>query len=216
MKTANLFFFLGLLVVAGLAMGVAGERQACRKLAAQNEALRRQLLQLASLAAENQQLSNLVAQESQAGGAPGKPGAAEGRTEELAQLRRQVAGFQQQSNAAAQLRADTEATRKTLEATRREHRAQLASRSRLANASGSPLEILAASYGTERTNLDVTAGLGDRVRHGVLRMVANNEVAGDPDFGHVKALTVVYRFGGVTQTNEFREGEVVLLPPEPQ
>ena len=36
----------------------------------------------------------------------------------------------------------------------------------------------------------------------------------DPEFGQVKPLTVVYRFGGVTMTNEFREGDFVVLPKE--
>ena len=45
-------------------------------------------------------------------------------------------------------------------------------------------------------------------------MIASNRLAGDPDFGHVKDLTVVYRFGGVVQTNQFRGKGNVVLPPE--
>jgi hypothetical protein len=62
--------------------------------------------------------------------------------------------------------------------------------------------------------MDVVAELNDRIRGGSLKIVASNQMAGDPDFGHVKSLTVVYRFGGAIQTNQFREGDVVILPPE--
>jgi hypothetical protein len=44
--------------------------------------------------------------------------------------------------------------------------------------------------------------------------VASNNIKGDPEFGQVKHLTVVYRVGGVLRTNEFREGDVVVLPPQ--
>jgi len=49
-----------------------------------------------------------------------------------------------------------------------------------------------------------------------LKAIASNNLKGDPEFGQTKHLTVVYRFGGVTMTNEFREGDVVVLPNELQ
>ncbi len=62
--------------------------------------------------------------------------------------------------------------------------------------------------------MDVAAELSERVRADGLKAVASNNIKGDPDFGHVKRLTIVYRFGGLTRTNEFKEGEVVMLPGE--
>jgi len=44
--------------------------------------------------------------------------------------------------------------------------------------------------------------------------MAGNNLAGDPDFGTVKDLTVVYRSGGTILTNQFREGDVIILPPD--
>jgi hypothetical protein len=62
--------------------------------------------------------------------------------------------------------------------------------------------------------MDVVAELQDRVRGNRLKAVASNNIKGDPEFGQVKHLTVVYRVGGVLRTNEFREGDVVVLPPQ--
>ena len=78
------------------------------------------------------------------------------------------------------------------------------------------MELLAADYGTDRTNLDVAAELRARIRGDSLKVVASNNLKGDPDFGQVKHLTVVYRFGGITVTNDFREGDLVVLPKEQQ
>jgi hypothetical protein len=84
------------------------------------------------------------------------------------------------------------------------------------SANGSQLEVLRADYWTEKTNLDVAAELREKIRGDKLKAMASNNLKGDPDFGEVKHLTVVYRFGGVTMTNEFREGDFVVLPKEPE
>src|SRR5204862_1013579 len=81
-------------------------------------------------------------------------------------------------------------------------------------ANGSQFELLRANYWTDKTNLDVAAELRERIRGDSLKAIASNNLKGDPDFGQVKHLTVVYRFGGVTMTNEFREGDFVVLPKE--
>ena len=83
-----------------------------------------------------------------------------------------------------------------------------------AAADGSQFEILEAGYLTDRTNLDVASELRERIRNGSLKAIASNNIKGDPDYGQGKRLKVVYRFGGVTMTNEFREGEVVVLPSQ--
>jgi hypothetical protein len=79
---------------------------------------------------------------------------------------------------------------------------------------GIQFEIVKAEYGTARTNLDVTDELAERIRGERLKAVASNNLKGDPDFGQVKQLTVIYRFGGVTRTNQFREGALISLPVE--
>jgi len=191
------------------------ERQACLNLDAQNDDLRRQLSKMAELTAENGRLSNLLAQANAPG--PHPNGATDERLEELARLRLQVEAFHQQSNDIQSLRSDTVATRAALDEAAKVRRAsRLASRPNPGAANGAPFEILEASYGTDRTNMDVVAEVNDRIRGGSLKMVANNNLAGDPDFGHVKSLTVVYRFDGAVLTNQFREGDVVILPPPEQ
>ena len=130
------------------------------------DALRRQLAPMANLAAENQRLSDLLAQATASrldtNGASGTNLATDGRMAELARLRRQVETFQQQSNEVASLCYSSPPHWRTRLAYR--GRQLAAGRSHPVNASGAALEILAASYGTDRTNLDVTAGLSDRIR----------------------------------------------------
>ncbi len=79
---------------------------------------------------------------------------------------------------------------------------------------GTQFELLRAEYGTTRTNLDVTQELADRIRGDRLKAVASNNLRGDPEFGQVKNLTVIYRVSGVTRTNRYREGDVVILPAD--
>jgi len=191
------------------------ERQACLNLDAQNDDLRRQLSKIAELTAENGRLSNLLAQANASG--PHTNAAPDERLEELARLRSEVEAFHQQTSAIESLRSDTVATRAALDEAAKARRAsRLASRPNPGAAKDAPFEILEARYGTDLTNMDVVAELNDRIRGGSLKIIASNQLAGDPDFGHVKSLTVVYRFGGAIQTNQFREGDVVILPPTEQ
>ena len=62
--------------------------------------------------------------------------------------------------------------------------------------------------------MDVTDELQDRIRGDNLKAVAGNDIKGDPEYGQTKHLTIEYRFGGITRTNEFREGDVIVLPAQ--
>ena len=62
--------------------------------------------------------------------------------------------------------------------------------------------------------MDVTGDLRDRIRGDSLKAIADNDIKGDPEFGQTKRLTVEYKFAGVPMTNEFREGDTMILPPE--
>ena len=195
------------------------ERQACLNLDAQNDDLRRQLSKMAEINAENQRLSNLLveakARRPDPNGTTRTNFATDERLKELARLRSEVEALHQKNRDMESLRADTRATSDALEEAHQARRAErMASRNNPGAANGAPLEILEADYGTDRTNMDVSAELSDRIRGGSLKIIASNHLAGDPDFGHVKSLTGVYRFGGAIQTNQFREGDVVILPPE--
>jgi hypothetical protein len=220
MKATGIVVLVGIFAVAGLAIGLAFECQACQKLDAENAALRRQLGKIGELTAENQRLSNLLAQANAprgtANGATRTNGAPDGRLAELARLRSQMEARRQQSNEVTSLRGDTRATRDALEDARQAlHASRVASRRNHPGAAdGGPLAILEADYGTERTNREISAELNDRIRGGSLKTIADNGLAGDPDFGHVKNLTVVYRFGGTLMTNQFQEGDMIILPPD--
>ena len=203
--------------LAGLAVGLALERQACRKLHVENNALRSQLLKKGELSAENQRLSNLLSQMNAARArtiGTTNITASSGDRAELTRLRSEIEQLAQRSNEVETLRADTRATLAALQEKHDAHRAdRTTSHNNKSTVGGSSFEVLAANYGTAGTNLDVAADLNDRIRNGSLKVVANNNVAGDPDFGQVKSLTVVYRSGGSVITNHFREGDVVILPP---
>ena len=201
----------------GLAIGVAVERRAQAKLDRANRALQEQLSQADGLSAENQRLSNLVAQ---ANGAPSRtaersegPSATDERAKELERLRGEVEALRQQGKEAEALREDTRRIRAARDnGVRAPNAAGVAKAGNVAMVNGSPFEIVRAEYGTETTNMDVAAELSERIRGDGLKAMASNNLKGDPDFGHVKHLVVVYRFGGVMRTNEFREGDVVMLP----
>ena len=202
----------------GLAVCLIHDRQACLTLDAQKDDLRRQLSQMAEINPENQRLSDLLAEANARRPDPkrttGTNVTSDERLKELARLRSEVEAFHQQTRDIESLRNNTVATRAALDEAARVRRAsRLASRPNPGTANDAPFEILEAGYGTDRTNMDVSAELGDRIRGGRLKIIASNQLAGDPDLGNVKSLTVVYRFGGAIQTNQFREGDVVLLPP---
>jgi hypothetical protein len=131
----------------------------------------------------------------------------------LVRLRGEVETLRQQSKEIETLRANTAEVRATAETAAR-NLDQAANSRGTTTANGSQLEVLRADYWTENTNLDVAAELRERIRGDSLKAIASNNLKGDPDFGQTKHLTVVYRFGGMTMTNEFREGDFVVLPKE--
>jgi hypothetical protein len=204
---------------AGLAIGVAVERHASFKLAQENRALQQQLSPMDNLIAENQRLSNLVAQAQSPPSGPHQRvearSATDERAKELVRLRDEVAALRQQSKEIESLREDTRQARATREnSLKTQNTGRSARTGGGPSAGGSQLEILQAQYWTANTNMDVTDALSARIRGDGLKAVASNNLNGDPEFGQVKHLTVVYQFGGVTRTNEFREGDLVILPAE--
>jgi hypothetical protein len=206
-----------ILAAAGLAIWVVVECQARCKLDHENGALRQQLSPMDELIAENQRLSNLVAQangsESRRSEQLKATAVTDERARELLRLRGEVDALRQQGKEIETLREDTRQVRAARETGLK---TQIAGQAATGNSgltsNGAQLEILKAEYWTDRTNMDVAAELRERIRGDGLKAVASNNIKGDPEFGQVKHLTVVYRFGGVTRTNEFREGDLVILP----
>lgn len=219
MKATAIVVPTGVLLAMGLGVCLSLERHACLKVEAQNDALRLQLNEMAGLTGENGRLSNLLAQANaqhpHPDGAAATNALTDDRLEEITRLRTQVAGLQHQIDDLAEVRADTRATTTALDEA---HREQIANRPATHQDSGATndasFQILQAYYGTERTNLEVSAALNDRIRGGSLKIIAGNKLGGDPDYGQVKNLTVVYRYAGVVLTNQFREGDAVILPSE--
>ena len=210
---------MSILTAAGLAIGVAVERQASRKLEQENKDLGRQLSAMDTVSAERPRRSNLP---DQAQASPlatndlfGATSATDERAKELAALRAEVEALRAQAREIAALRADTRQVRAAREnALQHPSVAQRGSAGNPTVVNGSPFEILKAEYGTQRTNMDVAVELSERIGSDGLKAVASNNLKGDPEFGEVKQLTVVYRFGGVTRTNTFREGDVIMLPEQ--
>jgi hypothetical protein len=149
---------------------------------------------------------------------------------ELVRLRGEVEVLRQQSKEIETLREDTRqvrAAQPTGPVTQSAGQAATTSPG-ATTADGSQFEILRAEYWTENARMDVTGELAARLRTDALnaaatngltatatnafKATASNDLKGDPDLGHTKTLTVVYQVGGVTLTNEFREGQPVILP----
>lgn len=83
------------------------------------------------------------------------------------------------------------------------------------------LEIKRALYGVlpaegapepAKTTVDVTKQLAERVKDGVLSVVAGNDLAGDPANMIVKQLRVAYRLDGKAITRTYRENQTIELP----
>jgi len=207
-----------LLAAVGLAVWVLVERQGCTTLAEENEAARQQLSQMDKLLAENQRLAKLIGETwlSRMNQNAESPLSADERA--LVRLRAEVEALRDQSNEIAILRTDTRQVRAASETALATRKAagQTANHINIsansAGPNGQQFELLSAQYWTGNTNLDVAAELRERIRGDGLKAVANNNLKGDPDFGEVKHLTVVYRYGDALFTNEFREGEFVVLP----
>jgi hypothetical protein len=214
MKTRTLIAMIYSLTVAVIAVCLVLEHRACAQIYQENKALLRRLNEATEKLAENQRWPGRAALStdpvSDASGAPASA-ALTGADEELAWARSELAGVLEHHNQAESLRADTLQTRAALENRKKEDRAAR----RAANSTPSQLEIVKAEYWTENTRMDVTDELQDRIRGHKLKAMASNNIKGDPEFGQVKHLTIEYRFGGVTRTNEFQEGDVIVLPAEP-
>jgi hypothetical protein len=218
MKTSSATLsIICILAAAGLAIWVVVERQARFKLDQENKALHQQLSPMDEIIAENQRLSNLVAHAN--GSQSGRseqlkaPAVPDERAKELLRLRGEVDGLRQQNKEIETLREDTREVRAARENGLKMQNAGQAARSNSGlTSNGSQLEVLKAEYWTDNARMDVAAELRERIRGDGLKAVASNNIKGDPEFGQVKHLTVVYRLAGVTRTNEFREGDLVVLP----
>lgn len=218
-STGTMFSVICALACAGLAIGVAVERHASSKLFQENRGLQQQLSPMDKLIAENERISNLVARAKGTESGPSAglraPSATDERAKEVVRLRDEVAALRQQSKEIETLREDTRQARAARETSLKTQNAGRSARTASGtSASGSQLEILQAQYWTANTNMNVTDALSGRIRGDSLKAVASNNLKGDPEFGQVKHLTVVYQIGGVTRTNEFREGDLVILPGE--
>lgn len=220
MKKADLVLgILWGLAVLGLGGWLLVERSVCFQLAQQNAAGRQNSMAIAALNAENQRLANLVARTEvlpshtrrQLEASP----LVDADTNELLRLRGKLDLLRQQTNEIGTLREDTQQLRAALESKLKNQSAGTRSTTpERTPANGSQFEILKAEYWTDHAKMDVTEELRDQIRGDSLKAMASNNLKGDPEFGQVKHLTVEYRFGGVMMTNEFREGDVIVLPRE--
>ena len=208
-------------VVLGLC--VALEHQASAKLNEENNAMRQQVRRMDKLLTENQRLSRLAAEaktpRSQLKSADELLSSNDEQAKELIRLRAEVDALHRESKELETLRADTRRARASLEAAAATQRANRSANgyNSIPGSSGSGFEIVSANYWTDKTNLDVSDELRERIRGDTLKAVASNNLKGDPHFGETKRLTLVYRYGGALMTNEFREGDVIVLPkPENQ
>ena len=77
------------------------------------------------------------------------------------------------------------------------------------------LEIVEASYGSEKHNIDVTNVLQSMVKAGRLVVQASNNLVGDPHEGTEKKLIAKYRINGVEKTASVMEHKFLEIP-EPE
>lgn len=69
------------------------------------------------------------------------------------------------------------------------------------------LEIVHATYSTRRNGIDVKQQLTSMIKDGCLDVIANNAIAGDPQYGKVKKLRIRYIFGGQEREKVVPEGD---------
>jgi outer membrane translocation and assembly module TamA len=210
---------LGAGAVVGVAICVAVERQARLRVGEENKALRQQLDQMASLVEENERLSNLVAQASRSQSRPDERLEAQSLSDEqsleLLRLRGEVGALREQSKELETLREENRQVRAALGSGHKAQNAgQAATADKGAASKESQFQILRAEYWTQNARLDVTEELRERILEDKLKAIASNNIKGDPEFGQTKRLTIEYSFAGVTMTNEFREGDLVIIPGE--
>jgi hypothetical protein len=215
-KNLRIFFVI---ISTGLALWVVLEHRALASLEQENRALHGRLTEMNQIRVENQRLADLAGgpSDSRVRGQPGDSAPVEPeQKQELARLRSEVEALREQGKELETVRADTRQVRAAAE-TALKSRNSIGAGTGSGTAAGSPsqFEVLSADYGTEKTNMDVAAELRERIRADSLKAIASNNLKGDPDFGTVKHLTVVYRVGDKTLTNQFQEGDYVVLPKEP-
>jgi len=73
------------------------------------------------------------------------------------------------------------------------------------------LKILNALYGTPKNSVDATKALNLLINNNRLEFIANNEIAGDPDVGTVKNLSITYEINGKEYTKIYTEGDKVII-----
>ena len=205
------------LVVLALGVCLHAERSACVELARQNAALRRKLAPLETLSAEHQRLSRRVDQmdhsPAHARRLSEPPQLTQADAAELSRLRAEIDLLRQETNEIGTLRKDTQELHAALESNLKNQITGSKAQSEIrTTATNSHFEILNAEYWTDRARMDVTEELRDRVRGDSLKTMASNNIKGDPEFGQTKHLTIEYRVGNVIMTNEFREGDLIILP----
>ena len=204
--------------LSGVAICLVAEHQARLRLGEENTALRQQLDRMAGLVAENERLSNLVAQAKSSQSLPDGRLKAQSLSDEqmlqLLRLRGEVGVLRQQSKELETLREETRQARAALASGHRTQNAgQAATTGNGAASKESQLQILKAEYWTDNARFDVTEELKERILEDKLKAIADNGIKGDPEYGQVKHLTIEYSFAGVTMTNEFKEGDVMVIPP---
>lgn len=207
------------LVALGLLVFLFRERRAWSELDQANQKLRQQLTQTEAILTDNQRLLAMLPardiQSSQSNRESATVSALSEPAKELLQLRGEAQALRQENKIIEAFRKDTRQAH-VAQATVANTNSQAARpQSSRANSTASQLEILSAVYGTDNAHVDITEDLKNRIRDDSLKTVVNNNIKGDPEFGQVKNLTIEYRYGGVTFTNQFREGALVVLPPEP-
>jgi serine phosphatase RsbU (regulator of sigma subunit) len=174
---------------------------------------------MAGLVADNERLSKLVAQASRPQSRPDEGLKAQSLSDEqsleLLRLRGEAGALREQSKELETLREENRQVRAALEGSHKTQNAgQAATADKGAASKESQLQILRAEYWTQNARLDVTEELRGRILDDKLKAIASNNIKGDPEFGQTKHLTVEYSFAGVTLTNEFREGDLVVIPGE--
>ena len=206
-------------IAVGLLACLFGERRAWSGVNQANKDLRLQLSQMGPLLADNQRLLALLPTQSAPASQSNKESASVSAlnepAKELLRLRGEAAALRQESKAIEALREDTRQARLTQTVAKSSDRPDQTQNSS-ADSNGSQLEILRAVYWAGNSRVDVTEELRDRIRGGSLKTIASNNIKGDPELGQVKNLTIEYRYAGVTVTNQFHEGALVVLPPETQ
>jgi hypothetical protein len=80
----------------------------------------------------------------------------------------------------------------------------------------SPLEIISAIYGSPQAEkqIDVTAIVKGLIVNNKLTIRASNDIAGDPDLGVLKNLTILYRIGERQVQATIIEGATHTIPEE--